>query len=161
MITRSPALLAVSCLLAGAVGGVAFVIACGLGPDDTAAQGPGGDPDQSTCTCNVNVTDELNVITPDTDPARLTRGYVPASTGPRLLTEGPFVLTDVSVSWSGTAYVYVVSNGDCASGAWEESGVAWPSGAAPVHGARFLIGTGETLCLKGSGDAVSWAGFVP
>jgi hypothetical protein len=140
---------------------------------DASAQAPCG-----TCTVAgpIEVQAPLNVVTADTDVARLKSGVIDPAAGWIQLIAGPFVVTDVhpaAVMASSGASNFVelatAEPGECANtrqellSTWSSSwvnpgGTAGNAVSGNVTGARYPVPVNRVLCGRGTGF---WAGFSP
>jgi len=113
------------------------------------------------------------VVTADSDPAQQRGGGVLASTTAQTLAAGPLYLTDARAVGqdfnNSTITIYTVAGSDCAASRKLEVSLNVASGGLPrgdlnpVHGARYFVPNGDTVCTvtNGSATQLAWAGFAP
>lgn len=101
----------------------------------------------------------LRMVTADTDPTRLVRGVASSSDEAEPAIAGPFVLTDIEFERANSVDA-TITRGDCYDEELERL-VDIDSGRAPMHGGRFLVPAGQSLCLRVPVGSVYWAGFRP
>lgn len=112
---------------------------------------------QPTCG-NCTTGGALRIVTADTDPTRLVRGSAGPSEGPVIA--GPFVLTDIEFERANSVDAVITPSDECYDDDAERL-VDVDSGRAPMHGGRFVVPAGFSLCLQVSVGRVYWAGFRP
>lgn len=168
-------------VLGSLVGAVAIHVglaACGDGKNDPGSDGglldglfsdgdARGDTDAGACSCTV--TGPLK--TADTDATRLKSGTLAAGSFVKVV-DGPFVLTDTRTNFSfsdnGVAYWLVPQGQSCPTSFVTQAPIltelrapaAHPD-VQQMHGARFLVPAGQTLCAGTGPTPASWAGFSP
>ena len=126
----------------------------------------------ATCgTCTAS--GALRAASADTDPAQLISGFESVVDMGTKLADGPLVLTDARAvnAESGTngVAVYAVTGGDCTTGPKRyivdllQDNVVRGPGIESMHGARYFVAAGETLCGERTRNLgkISWAGFRP
>jgi hypothetical protein len=159
-----------------------------LGMETSDAYAQNSDGGTSSCgPCTIS--GPIRTITADTDVTRLERGYIAvgggaAASGVQKLVDGPFVLTDASLNLleiGGTVVLFTTTIGTPCSavGASDPvnlvtkvthniSGSTFALGIGPIHGGRYFVSAGRTLCAYLLGQSnerqiyeLSWAGFHP
>ena len=113
---------------------------------------------QPTCG-NCTTGGALRIVTADTDPTRLVRGIAGPSDEEDPVIAGPFVLTDIEFERANSVDASITPT-NCYDENTERL-VDVESGRAPMHGGRFFVPAGFSLCLRVSVGDVYWAGFRP
>jgi hypothetical protein len=98
------------------------------------------------------------MITADSDPAQNVDALLTVSGLWTALAVGPFYLTDATPGGMLSLDLRTVDNGDCASGQTQLLLVNGGYESPTMHGGRYFIPAGKTLC---SSLSVHIAGFRP
>lgn len=150
---RRSSLRSLALFFAGACAAIAYVVSCSGPPrpsmDMAVAQSA------------------MKTLTNDTDIAQLQSGTISTPGASALITQGPFVLTDVMVSGiidnQNTVDIGTGTTCPVTVGAPTISFIVY--GSTPMHGGRIVVPAGSVACISAVGtDTVNgtvWSGFKP
>ena len=154
-----------SWLVAGAVAGIALMLACEMQSDPgSASVGPGG-------SAHADETDGVQrVMTAETDPAQQISGSDSDPIGE--LVEGPAFVTDVRIPFGGNSTrcaLHVAPAGESCPNSQNDATLLFGDGmatASVLTNARIFVPAGQMLCarpLQGIGGCspLSWSGYRP